>query len=677
MQRCGAWPLQIRALNWRACLGRFHVFFGMFRHALVTQKNPSLASFFNSSYEYDDEALDVDRRNRDFGVDGRIKDKGAPPQQQPSAAATSNADRSQNRRGGSGTPATTSHPAPSNPAASASASTSSSLRNQPGMVGSSASAARKEVHDDEPACNARPPGLPAPSSSSSSSSSSSGRNQQPVAASSGAGKGKAAKEPIPAAAATSSAEALSGPGRPLSAAAAPFRMSATAAPFSASSSAASAPASSAAAVTQKSNEAQTSAAEVSVPPALLARMHRPSAQNNHCWHLVERVDRALSRLVFGGSKAGETVAARIERETGAAVRVPPSAGSDAGSPQPEEEEDGMDDVEIAAASAAQVSAAKLQCVFLLDLRFLRLVAVSVPPSLDFSKRFPFHCSCFFRIDSLVESAIASLDYTHFLSIPLALSASSGETRAHVDRFHRAALAALPTCRGLDASLLVPAAHLHLTVAMLKLWSPARVRAAVAALAAAAPRMYDATGTTTLRVRVRGAAVMGEEEDEAEDASGSGSSAGAARLRKAEHAHVVYAQIEENSAKQTLRRVARLAIEAFARAGLLDADEMDKQLLTDDAAFQWHATLINTRYRAEKSAVVSASEVATAGKDAHSSPPARRRRVSFDASSLLDGGGGLRSFDFGLAHLPGVHLSRRFPAPAGDAYYQHEALAPLP
>jgi beta-galactosidase/beta-glucuronidase len=46
-------------------------------------------------------------------------------------------------------------------------------------------------------------------------------------------------------------------------------------------------------------------------------------------------------------------------------------------------------------------------------------------------------------------------------------------------------------------------HLHLTVAMLKLWSPARVRAAVAALAAAAPRMYDATGTTTLRVRVRG------------------------------------------------------------------------------------------------------------------------------------------------------------------------------
>ena len=96
-----------------------------------------------------------------------------------------------------------------------------------------------------------------------------------------------------------------------------------------------------------------------------------------------------------------------------------------------------------------------------------------------------------------------------------------------------------------------------------------------------------------------------------------------------------------------------------------------RLLTDDAAFQWHATLINTRYRAEN------SEVPTAGKEAHSSPPARFRRVSFDASSLLDGSGGLRSFDFGLAHIPGVHLSRRFPAPAGDAYYQHEALAPLP
>jgi hypothetical protein len=288
-----------------------------------------------------------------------------------------------------------------------------------------------------------------------------------------------------------------------------------------------------------------------------------------------------------------------------------------------------------------------------------------------------------RIDSLIEAAIARLDYTHFLSIPLALSAA-GDTRGHVERFHRAALAALPACRGLDASLLVPAAHLHLTVAMLKLWSPARVRAAVAALAAAAPRMYDATGTTTLRVRVRGAAVMGEEEEEEEDdepsgdsASASASAGGARRSRKAEHAHVVYAQIEENGAKQTLRRVARVAIEAFARAGLLSADEMDKQLLTADAAaaFQWHATLINSRYRADKSAASTAApEVTAAG---HGSQPTRRRRVSFDASSLLDGAGGLRSFDFGLAHIPGVHLSRRFPAPAGDAYYQHEALAPLP
>jgi hypothetical protein len=291
-----------------------------------------------------------------------------------------------------------------------------------------------------------------------------------------------------------------------------------------------------------------------------------------------------------------------------------------------------------------------------------------------------------RIDSLIEAAIARLDYTHFLSIPLALS-DAGDTRAHIERFHRAALAALPACRGLDASLLVPAAHLHLTVAMLKLWSPARVRAAVAALAAAAPRMYDATGTTTLRVRVRGAAVMGEEEEEEEDdepsvgsasASASVGAGGARRSRKAEHAHVVYAQIEENGAKQTLRRVARVAIEAFARAGLLSADEMDKQLLTADAAaaFQWHATLINSRYRADMTAASTAApEVAAAGNG--SQPASRRRRVSFDASSLLDGAGGLRSFDFGLAHIPGVHLSRRFPAPAGDAYYQHEALAPLP
>lgn len=287
----------------------------------------------------------------------------------------------------------------------------------------------------------------------------------------------------------------------------------------------------------------------------------------------------------------------------------------------------------------------------------------------------------FRIDSLIEAAIARLDYTHFLSIPLALSAA-GDTRAHVERFHRAALAALPACRGLDASLLVPAAHLHLTVAMLKLWSPARVRAAVAALAAAAPRMYDATGTTTLRVRVRGAAVMGEEEEDdepsVESASASVGAGGARRSRKAEHAHVVYAQIVENGAKQTLRRVARVAIEAFARAGLLSADETDKQLLTADAAaaFQWHATLINTRYRADTSAASTAApEVAASGRG--SQPASRRRRVSFDASSLLDGAGGLRSFDFGLAHIPGVHLSRRFPAPAGDAYYQHEALAPLP
>ncbi len=304
--------------------------------------------FCTTRYEYDDEALDVDRRNRDFGVDGRIKDKGAKSQAPSSAASASNADRSQNRA------SATSASVPSNSSASA-APPPASLRNQPGMLGSSASAcasaARHDVHDDEPACNARPPGLPA---------SGSGRGKQPAAAplSSGTGTGKsAAKGLTPAVAAAASAESLSGPGRPLSAAAAPFRMSATAAPFS--------QATAAAAATATSSPAAASATDASVAPALLARMRRPSAQTGNRWQLVERVDRALSRLVFGDSgSAGETVAARIGRETGASVRVPPPS---AGAGSPAAEDDATDEIEIEAATAAQVSAAKSQYASIISL----------------------------------------------------------------------------------------------------------------------------------------------------------------------------------------------------------------------------------------------------------------------------------------------------------------------
>ena len=92
-----------------------------------------------------------------------------------------------------------------------------------------------------------------------------------------------------------------------------------------------------------------------------------------------------------------------------------------------------------------------------------------------------------RLEILALTAKQSLPPTHFLSLPLCRTTAAA---AALDALRAQALE-LGEGTGMEAGMLTGTGRFHLTLATLKLYTPAEVRSAVAALESVAPSLQRA------------------------------------------------------------------------------------------------------------------------------------------------------------------------------------------
>ncbi|CAH9088558.1 unnamed protein product [Cuscuta europaea] len=243
-----------------------------------------------------------------------------------------------------------------------------------------------------------------------------------------------------------------------------------------------------------------------------------------------------------------------------------------------------------------------------------------------------------RIKTIIDEAVNSpnLDYSHFVSLPLAI---------HVDlvnklnTFQSSILGATEVneegnlesnsnedTSGIQKSTFINPKTFHLTVLMLKLWNKARVEKAAQVLQSISSKVIEALENRPVSVRLKGLECM----------KGSFASA-----------RVLYAPVEEIGSEGRLSRACQVIIDAFIEAGLvLEKDTQQKLKL--------HATVMNARH--------------TTGRKKWP-----RHIRPFDARTIYEQYG---SEEWGEYLISEAHLSQRF-AYDENGYYHCCASIPFP
>ncbi|XP_042427256.1 uncharacterized protein LOC122014852 isoform X3 [Zingiber officinale] len=179
--------------------------------------------------------------------------------------------------------------------------------------------------------------------------------------------------------------------------------------------------------------------------------------------------------------------------------------------------------------------------------------------------------------------------------------------------------------GIEKSIFIKPKTFHLTVLMLKLWNKERIAMAAEVLQKISSKVLDALENQPVSVRLRGLACM------------KGSPA---------KARVVHAPVKEIGEEGRLLRACQVIIDAYVEAGLVLEKDAQQSL-------KLHATVMNARHRKRTS----------------------RRKIQdyFDARHIFRVYG---SEDWGEYHIPQVHLSQRFKHDEGG-YYHCCTSIPLP
>lgn len=178
---------------------------------------------------------------------------------------------------------------------------------------------------------------------------------------------------------------------------------------------------------------------------------------------------------------------------------------------------------------------------------------------------------------------------------------------------------LKTDHGIEESIFIKPATLHLTVLMLKLWSKERVAAAAEVLKGVNSMLQEALDHRPVAVRLSGVECM----------KGSPSKA-----------HVLYARVEEADQENRLIRACKVIKDAFMEAGLVSEKDRNQEL-------KLHATLMNTSHRKRKRGKLFG------------------KRIPFDARQILFKHG---LEDWGEYRIVEAHLSERFVF-GKDGYYR--------
>ncbi|RKP07311.1 AKAP7 2'5' RNA ligase-like domain-containing protein [Thamnocephalis sphaerospora] len=183
-------------------------------------------------------------------------------------------------------------------------------------------------------------------------------------------------------------------------------------------------------------------------------------------------------------------------------------------------------------------------------------------------------------ESAVQKAIASikaivdarLPLTHFISLPLQDPALCKRVaQLQTDMSATAAAAAEhegAESSGVDPSIFIEPARLHLTLGVMRLDTAEKVAQAVSVLRGLSAKVYDALGTRTFLVQLRGLEVMQDNPDQA---------------------HVLYADVRDPPGEEQgrVRSICELINAEFKQAELLRDENRPLKL---------HLTLMNTAHR---------------------------------------------------------------------------------
>ncbi|XP_037410112.1 activating signal cointegrator 1 complex subunit 1 [Triticum dicoccoides] len=274
-----------------------------------------------------------------------------------------------------------------------------------------------------------------------------------------------------------------------------------------------------------------------------------------------------------------------------------------------------------------------------------------------------------RISKILGEAVQSpmLDYSHFISLPLAIHPALVEK---LNNFQRSILRAsasnvdsdkdeslsegsmeeideaanpsvsvkLPVKEensvivkmdnkefSIDKSIFIKPKMFHLTVLMLKLWNKDRISQASEVLQSISSQVNEALENRPISIQLKGLTCM------------KGSPA---------RARVVYAPVLEIGGEGRLVRACKVITDAFVKSGLVLERDARQEL-------RLHATIMNVRHRKSKKS--------------------NRRNNSFDARNIFRQYG---EQDWGEYPVPAVHLSQRFKFDEGG-YYHCCCSIPLP
>mmetsp|Transcript_18938 Transcript_18938/g.42751 ORF Transcript_18938/g.42751 Transcript_18938/m.42751 type:complete len:312 (+) Transcript_18938:211-1146(+) len=222
-------------------------------------------------------------------------------------------------------------------------------------------------------------------------------------------------------------------------------------------------------------------------------------------------------------------------------------------------------------------------------------------------------SCKALIELLCEKEEAKLQYTHFISVPLAYD---DKFRQLVDGFREDVV--LQRFAGIDASIFMPSQRMHFTLCMLKLHSHAQVEEMKEALKDLSARLAATSDyARSVFAHMKGLHIF------TDDPTSVG---------------VVFTTDRSSALQNRMNSVADLMFELFQARNLVSAQNlMSQRLLSSDgqhAEVKLHATLMNTKY-------------------AKSRFEERPERENFDASVLMERFG---QVDFGAVELKELHLS---------------------
>ena len=178
------------------------------------------------------------------------------------------------------------------------------------------------------------------------------------------------------------------------------------------------------------------------------------------------------------------------------------------------------------------------------------------------------------VESIVQSILSRMPYTHFLCLPLPTFVPAFE------RLKADVLSSLPPCTaGLSSSIFVRPTSLHVTLAMLHLPSPSLIQHAVTTLASLLPSPSSPlVSPPPVGVRLTGLA----------------------SFQRAREAHVVYAVVDEGwDGYWRVVEVCRRVVVGMVEGGVLGWGEVGKQGLLSVGG-EWkgklHVTVINTKHR---------------------------------------------------------------------------------